>query len=63
MFDSPFEYTNTGKTIRLGRILNPRNHRAAVVAFDHGVHLGVIPGVQQPGDLRPFLPDAARRAR
>ena len=42
-------YINTGKTIRLGRILNPRTNRAAVVAFDHGVHLGVIPGNNHQG--------------
>jgi class I fructose-bisphosphate aldolase len=62
MFDSPFEFTNTGKTIRLGRILNPRNHRAAVVAFDHGVHLGVIPGVQHPGERLEELAEAGADA-
>lgn len=40
---------NAGKVIRLGRVLNPETGRAAVVAFDHGVHLGVIPGNQDPG--------------
>jgi class I fructose-bisphosphate aldolase len=53
---------NTGKTIRLGRILNPANQRAAVVAFDHGVHLGVIPGVGEPGKMLETLADAGADA-
>jgi len=48
---SPYTLINPGKTIRLGRILNPQDHRAAVIAFDHGVHLGVIPGVANPGQM------------
>ncbi len=48
---SLFEFPNTGKTIRLGRILHPHNRRAAVVAFDHGLHIGVIPGVERPGEM------------
>ena len=28
-----------------------RHDRAAVIAFDHGVHLGVIPGVTNPGAM------------
>ena len=44
-------FGSTGKTIRLGRILNPRTGRAAVVAFDHGVHLGPVPGNEDPGRM------------
>jgi class I fructose-bisphosphate aldolase len=53
---------NTGKTVRLGRILNPKTQRAAVVAFDHGVHLGVIPGNQKPGHLLEALTEAGADA-
>lgn len=53
---------NTGKTIRLGRILNPKTNRAAVVAFDHGVHLGVIPGMQQPGKMLETLTESGADA-
>ncbi len=42
---------NTGKQIRLSRILQPHDQRAAVVAFDHGVHLGAIPGTYKPGEM------------
>ena len=57
-----FEFPNTGKTIRLGRILRPRDRRAAVVAFDHGLHLGVIPGVDRPGDMLEQLAEAGADA-
>src|SRR5690554_1556384 len=59
---SPYEFGNTGKTIRIGRILNPADRRAAVVAFDHGVHLGVIPGVQDPGAMLEMLAGAGADA-
>ncbi|MBI5959095.1 MAG: hypothetical protein HY866_10195 [Chloroflexi bacterium] len=55
-------YLNTGKTIRLGRVLNPADQRAAVVAFDHGVHLGVIPGVTEPGKMLETLAAAGADA-
>lgn len=55
-------YVNPGKTIRLGRVLDPRDNRAAVVAFDHGLHLGVIPGVEQPGEMMRLLADAGADA-
>lgn len=55
-------YINTGKTIRLGRILDPRTGRAAVVAFDHGVHLGVIPGNTHPGKTLEVLAEAGADA-
>ena len=55
-------YLNAGKTIRLGRILNPADQRAAVVAFDHGLHLGVIPGVEHPGEMMHTLAGAGADA-
>ena len=39
----------TGKAIRLGRVLDPHDGRAAVVALDHGLHLGAVPGVVDVG--------------
>lgn len=53
---------NTGKLVRIGRILNPKTSRAAVVAFDHGVHLGVIPGIQRPGPMLEGLTEAGADA-
>ncbi|MEO0561876.1 MAG: hypothetical protein AAF125_07175 [Chloroflexota bacterium] len=53
---------NTGKAIRLGRILHPVTQRAAVVAFDHGVHLGAIPGNIHPGEMLHQLADAGADA-
>src|SRR4051812_7326235 len=53
---------NAGKVIRLGRVLNPKTQRAAVVAFDHGVHLGVIPGTQDPGKMLEALAEAGADA-
>src|SRR5437867_4347173 len=53
----PAMLENTGKVIRLGRVFHPQRQRAAVVAFDHGLHLGVIPGVLNPGQV---LEDLAR---
>lgn len=62
MADLPYLFVSAGKTIRLGRVLNPRNQRAAVIAFDHGVHLGVIPGVQKPGEMLEMLAEAGADA-
>jgi class I fructose-bisphosphate aldolase len=55
-------YANTGKTIRLGRVLNPVTSRAAVVAFDHGLHLGAIPGVEAPGPILEEMAEAGADA-
>ncbi len=55
-------FVNSGKTIRLGRILHPQTRRAAVIAFDHGVHLGVIPGVTDPGTMLEQLTEAGADA-
>jgi fructose-bisphosphate aldolase, class I len=53
---------NSGKTIRLGRVLDPKTNRAAVVAFDHGLHLGAIPGVADPGPMLECLAEAGADA-
>ena len=37
-----------GKRIRLNRVLGGANHRALVVAFDHALVLGPIPGTEDP---------------
>ena len=55
-------FDGTGKRIRLGRVLNPKDHRAAVVAFDHGLHVGVIPGVDRPGEMLETLAEAGADA-
>jgi DhnA family fructose-bisphosphate aldolase class Ia len=37
-----------GKKVRLNRVLGGAQHRALVVAFDHALVLGPIPGTQDP---------------
>jgi DhnA family fructose-bisphosphate aldolase class Ia len=44
-----------GKKIRLSRVLGSPGHRALVVAFDHALVLGPIPGTEDPlGQIRRF---------
>jgi DhnA family fructose-bisphosphate aldolase class Ia len=44
-----------GKKIRLSRILGGSGHRALIVAFDHALVLGPIPGTEDPlGQIRRF---------
>jgi DhnA family fructose-bisphosphate aldolase class Ia len=44
-----------GKKIRLSRVLGGADHRALVVAFDHPLVLGPIPGTEDPlGQIRRF---------
>ncbi|MGA7648226.1 MAG: hypothetical protein WBW01_17095, partial [Terriglobales bacterium] len=44
-----------GKKIRLNRVLGGAEHRALVVAFDHALVLGPIPGTEDPlGKIRQF---------
>ncbi|NLX09471.1 MAG: hypothetical protein GXY36_07420 [Chloroflexi bacterium] len=62
MTTSPYAFPNSGKTIRLGRVLDPRDQRAAVIAFDHGLHLGVIPGVANPGAMLETLAESGADA-
>lgn len=38
-----------GKQIRLERLLNSKSKRIFVVAFDHGVNRGVLPGIENIG--------------
>jgi DhnA family fructose-bisphosphate aldolase class Ia len=40
--------SNCGKQIRLRRVLGDGGHRALVVAFDHALVLGPIPGTEDP---------------
>lgn len=44
-----------GKSIRLNRVLGGTGHQALVVAFDHALVLGPIPGTQDPlGQIQRF---------
>ena len=38
----------SGKLFRLQRILDPDTRKAVVVAFDHGLMVGPIPGISPP---------------
>jgi fructose-bisphosphate aldolase, class I len=47
--------SDCGKKIRLHRLLGGSEHRALVVAFDHALVLGPIPGTEDPlGKIRQF---------
>jgi len=47
--------SDCGKKIRLNRALGGSEHRALVVAFDHALVLGPIPGTEDPlGKIRQF---------
>ena len=47
--------TDCGKRIRLNRVLGGAGHRALVVAFDHALILGPIPGTEDPlGKIEQF---------
>jgi DhnA family fructose-bisphosphate aldolase class Ia len=47
--------SDCGKKIRLNRVLGGAEHRALVVAFDHALVLGPIPGTDDPlGKIRQF---------
>lgn len=47
--------SDCGKKIRLNRVLGGSKHRALVVAFDHALVLGPIPGTEDPlGKIRQF---------
>ncbi|MEB2287657.1 MAG: hypothetical protein OZ934_06075 [Anaerolineae bacterium] len=62
MITTEQELTRTGKQIRLSRILNQQDQRAAVVAFDHGMHVGLIPGVEHPGRMLETLAESGADA-
>ncbi|GIL12078.1 MAG: fructose-bisphosphate aldolase [Chloroflexota bacterium] len=59
---NPMYYPNAGKTIRMGRIISPKDGRAAVVAYDHGLHVGTIPGNINPGQMLESLAEAGADA-
>jgi DhnA family fructose-bisphosphate aldolase class Ia len=47
--------SDCGKKLRLCRVLGGAGHRAMVVAFDHALVLGPIPGTEDPiGQIRRF---------
>lgn len=47
--------SDCGRKIRLNRVLGGLHHRALVVAFDHALVLGPIPGTEDPsGKIRQF---------
>ena len=41
---------STGSQLRLSRILNPETGNGIVVAIDHGLFIGPLPGVEHPGE-------------
>jgi len=55
-------FSDSGKSIRVSRILDPLKGRAAVVAFDHGLHLGPVPGISDPGRMLEQLASAGADA-
>ncbi|MCU0513663.1 MAG: fructose-bisphosphate aldolase [Anaerolineae bacterium] len=55
-------FSGAGKAIRLGRILHPQTGRAAVVAYDHSLHIGAIPGTEKPGAMLETLTEAGADA-
>jgi DhnA family fructose-bisphosphate aldolase class Ia len=48
-------FLDTGKALRLSRIINPRTGKAALVALDHGLHLGATPGLENAPALMKTL--------
>jgi DhnA family fructose-bisphosphate aldolase class Ia len=47
--------SDSGREVRLRRVLGGSRHRALVVAFDHALVLGPIPGTEDPlGQIRCF---------
>jgi DhnA family fructose-bisphosphate aldolase class Ia len=47
--------SDCGKRLRLHRVLGNRGHRALVIAFDHALVLGPIPGTEDPlGQIHRF---------
>jgi DhnA family fructose-bisphosphate aldolase class Ia len=52
--------SSSGKSLRLHRILDRETGRGVVVAFDHGLMLGPIPGISPPRErVRMFLDGGA----
>lgn len=51
-----------GKLIRLKRLLNPRTNKGVIVAFDHGLMVGPIPGTSPPHQQLQLFLDAGVEA-
>ena len=51
-----------GKLIRLKRLLNPRTNKGVIVAFDHGLMVGPIPGTSPPHERLQLFLDAGVEA-
>lgn len=51
-----------GKLLRLQRILDPRTQKAVIVAFDHGLSVGTIPGIESPRQALELFRDAGADA-
>jgi DhnA family fructose-bisphosphate aldolase class Ia len=52
--------SDSGRIIRLNRILRGKHHKALIVAFDHALVLGPIPGTGNPvGQIRRFVAGGA----
>lgn len=52
--------TDSGKLLRLNRILNPQTQKGVMVAYDHGLMLGPIPGLGPTRErLRQFVDGGA----
>lgn len=52
--------SDSGRIIRLNRVLGGNHHKALIVAFDHALVLGSIPGTENPlGQLRRFVSGGA----
>jgi len=52
--------SDSGKLLRLHRILDVDTRKGVIVAFDHGLMLGPIPGLSPPGErLKMFLEGGA----
>ena len=41
--------SETGKARRLARMFNAGSGRMLCLAFDHGMQVGTIPGIEDPG--------------
>jgi fructose-bisphosphate aldolase, class I len=54
--------SDCGKLIRLKRLLNPRTNKSVMVAFDHGLMLGAIPGMSPPRERLQLFIDAGVNA-
>ena len=48
-----------GKLNRLARILNPKDGRGLIIAVDHGMALGPMTGLEDPGRIFERLDDYA----